>query len=335
MTNLAKALDFAFAGELRPLVDKLFVGPSLIFNAQFDALDALSFVEKEHMACEQGFRPEFLRLENAGYKVQPRFEPARTNAALVFAHRSGARSRSDLVRAHNMAKPGASLIVAGAKTDGIEALGKFTARTGPIEASISKSHCRIFVLKRGEANLAEAETQNRIGDYLTGPGMFSADGIDPGSKLLARFFDETVTGQVADLGSGWGYLSGEALKTNPAIEAIDLYEADYAAHEIAKQNVRTDSTQLRFFWRDVLTEIKQKRAYDSVIMNPPFHTSRKTEAELGQGFIRIASDTLKPGGRLLMVANRQLPYEKPLEAHFSKVEKLAEQNGYKVFMARR
>ena len=51
--------------------------------------------------------------------------------------------------------------------------------------------------------------------------------------------------------------------------------------------------------------------------------------------IRVASHALKPGGQLFMVANRQLPYERTLAQAFSKVTKLREEQGFKVFWARR
>ena len=52
-------------------------------------------------------------------------------------------------------------------------------------------------------------------------------------------------------------------------------------------------------------------------MNPPFHRGRAAEPEIGAGMIRAAAKALKPGGRLFMVANRQLPYETVLAAVFS------------------
>ncbi len=50
-------------------------------------------------------------------------------------------------------------------------------------------------------------------------------------------------------------------------------------------------------------------------------------------FIAAAARILKPGGRLLMVANRQLPYEAALTARFRQWERLHEDGFYKVVMA--
>jgi 16S rRNA (guanine1207-N2)-methyltransferase len=74
---------------------------------------------------------------------------------------------------------------------------------------------------------------------------------------------------------------------------------------------------------------------DTVIMNPPFHDEKKQAIALGQSFIANAAAMLKPGGRLLMVANAHLPYEDILAKHFKAVEKLHEGRGFKIFHAKR
>ena len=78
----------------------------------------------------------------------------------------------------------------------------------------------------------------------------------------------------------------------------------------------SQSIARNFFWIDLLSEPVERR-YDAIVMNPPFHRSRAAEPEIGAGMIRAAAKALKPGGRLFMVANRQLPYEPILSAAFS------------------
>ena len=51
--------------------------------------------------------------------------------------------------------------------------------------------------------------------------------------------------------------------------------------------------------------------------------------------IKAASSALKPGGRLLMVANRGLPYEQALKAGFKEVQELRNEGGFRVISARR
>jgi 16S rRNA (guanine1207-N2)-methyltransferase len=70
------------------------------------------------------------------------------------------------------------------------------------------------------------------------------------------------------------------------------------------------------------------------VMNPPFHQKREAEPDIGQRMIRTAGAALKPGGRLLMVANRQLPYEKTLSEVFSSHSEIARDGMFKVLDAR-
>jgi len=50
--------------------------------------------------------------------------------------------------------------------------------------------------------------------------------------------------------------------------------------------------------------------------------------------IEQAADALRPGGRLLLVANRHLPYEAALADGFDAVRELAARDGFKVVEAR-
>ena len=56
--------------------------------------------------------------------------------------------------------------------------------------------------------------------------MFSYKKIDEGSKLLATFLKNKITGEVADLCSGWGYLSVTTLQNNSKIKSISPEKTD-------------------------------------------------------------------------------------------------------------
>jgi len=157
--------------------------------------------------------------------------------------------------------------------------------------------------------------------------MFSARDIDKGSALLAEQFASKLHGRVADFGAGWGYLSAKALEAG--VEHIDLYESDYAALEAAKINAPGAAG---YNWCDITREAP-KGPFDTIIMNPPFHTSRAAEPALGQAFIEAASKALPQGGRLLMVANSRLPYEAVLTKHFRRFSALFHRDGFKVLEA--
>jgi 16S rRNA (guanine1207-N2)-methyltransferase len=112
-----------------------------------------------------------------------------------------------------------------------------------------------------------------------------------------------------------------------SISDLHLVEADHVALECARRNVA--DPRARFHWEDA-TRWAPDAPLDSVIMNPPFHTGRAGDPELGRSFIRAAAHMLKPRGNLYLVANLHLPYEAELAAHFIEVKELAGNNRFKI-----
>jgi 16S rRNA (guanine1207-N2)-methyltransferase len=166
--------------------------------------------------------------------------------------------------------------------------------------------------------------------HVTAPGVFSADGPDKGSVLLAKTLPVSLSGCVADLGAGWGYLSG-AILTHGGVTELDIVEASHAALTCAKANI--SDPRARFHWVDATTF--EGGPYDVIVTNPPFHTSRAGDPSLGAAFIAAAGRLLKPRGQLWLVANRHLPYEKIIEETFAEVRTLGHDPGFKIFHAAR
>lgn len=61
--------------------------------------------------------------------------------------------------------------------------------------------------------------------------------------------------------------------------------------------------------------------------------SRADRPDIGQRFIAVAAQALRPGGQLLLVANRHLPYEQVLNESFGQVRVAAERDGFKLISA--
>jgi len=100
--------------------------------------------------------------------------------------------------------------------------------------------------------------------------------------------------------------------------------------DCARNNV-TDA-RAQFHWTDATTWAGAK-GVDAIVMNPPFHTGRKADTDLGRAFIAAAARLLRPSGHLWMVANRHLAYEQELSTRFASVQEVGGDNRYKILQA--
>ncbi len=286
----------------------------------------------------QGFRPEYLALQRERRSVSAEPTGEQYDLAMVVAGRH--RRQNDLWIAEALArtKPGGTILVAGTKNDGIVSLRKRVAGLIPLDGSASKHHGIVFwIRKPADANaavaaLTPAPTQAQARFY-TVPGSFSADDVDRGSKLLADSLPGDLKGRVADFCAGWGYIAWR-LGDHEKIDAVDLYEADYAALEAARRNLDGLPRRLEFYWHDLVSEPVTTR-YDAIVMNPPFHRGRAAEPGIGLAMIRASHAALKPGGRLFLVANSGLPYEAALASLFKDGGQIVREAGFKVLWAKR
>ncbi len=284
---------------------------------------------KAALICEQRLRPDFLALRAVGYEPVAQL-PADTEVegCLVLLGKFRRLNEANIARAWRMTRVGGVVVVAGENRAGAASARKWLDRLVGGVDSRSKHHSAVFWCRRGEGPWPLGDSDDSPG------GWFSAAKPDAGSALLADRFDPRIAGAVADFGAGAGFLSGELLGRCPSIVSLDLFEADWAAlqaAEAALAGIDSDA-KCRFHWRDLTAE-PAGRQFDWIVMNPPFHSGMQTEPGLGKRFIEAAADALKPGGRLLMVANRKLPYEPTLNARFASSAPLYQGQGYKVIEA--
>ncbi|MBB3355168.1 16S rRNA (guanine1207-N2)-methyltransferase [Rhizobium sp. BK049] len=293
------------------------------------------------LSAVQGFRPLYRQLLAQRIEATPEIDGQDYDAALVLCTKHKGENEANLAAAITRTRAGGLIVVAGAKEDGIQPLRKRMEGFGLAIDHMPKYHGVAFWFGRpaetGEIVSKLAKAPVRVDDrFHAAAGMFSHDRIDAGSELLASRLPQDFAGDVADFGAGWGYLSVEMAQRSPGIARLDLYEANHAALEAAKDNLAENcpNAPVRFFWHDLASEpVKDK--YDLVIMNPPFHEGHAAEPSLGQAMIKAAASALRGNGRLMLVANRGLPYEPALAANFKESGETCRNARFKVLWAKK
>ncbi|WP_320200329.1 class I SAM-dependent methyltransferase [Agrobacterium sp. rho-13.3] len=295
-----------------------------------------------HIVGVQSFRPLYRALLAQGTEVTPDLSGEDYDAALILCGKHRGENENRLAEALKRVKAGGLIVAAGSKEDGIVTLRNTLGKLGIAADSTPKYHgVALWFRKPEDVSAAVAKlTQGAVtidGRFTALPGMFSHDRIDGGSELLVSRLPTDFDGNAADFGAGWGYLSVMLAAKSARTARIDLFEADWNALEYAKTNMLENCPRLtaRFFWQDLAAE-PPKEKYDLIIMNPPFHSNgQATEPALGQAMIKTAATALRSGGKLLMVANRGLPYETILSSDFRKSEELCRNSRFKVLSAQK
>lgn len=297
------------------------------------------------LLCEQSFKPDADALQRSGLVlIEPENADRTYPLVLLLPPRQRDEARSLMARAITLTAPGGRIVACMSNNEGARSAEADLARlAGPL-TTMTKNKCRVFWSEPLQAAADPAlarqwrslDAVRPIGDgrFVSRPGVFAWDRIDSASALLAAHLPAGLAGRAADLGAGFGYLSAELLARCPGITALDLYEAEARALDLARHNLAAFEARaaLGYCWHDVTTGLPH--SYDVIVSNPPFHTgSRAERPDIGRRFILAAAASLNSRGCLWLVANRHLPYEAVLNSSFGRVRTVAQQHGYKILEA--
>lgn len=312
---------------------------ALFLNAE----DCAGLADFDAALCYQPFKPYADRLTARGFAMVAEDDfPAGVDVCLVAVPKNMVEARWMIARGLQALRAGGVLVAAADNKAGGGRLLKLLKEFGVAGVmSESRNKCRVVwadIDAFDGVAVAEALACGAVqpvldGAYMSQPGVFGWNKIDAGSALLVEHFPDEFSGHGADFGCGYGYLSRAVMARGPKVKALHAIDADARAVELCAQNVEG----VNGLWADIVDgnglPVEIKGRLDFIVMNPPFHEGKATDAGIGSGFLERAALALKKKGVLWVVANAHLPYERALDAHFFSHERLAQQNGFKVFRA--
>jgi 16S rRNA (guanine1207-N2)-methyltransferase len=262
---------------------------------------------------------------------------------LVRIQKGRAATWQDLIQAWDLLADGGRLLVTGANDLGISTWVKrlASALSQPGEVLANHSRARVAVFRRSGSHrlvspdvvsdqvplwpatwdraLIPSSGRNGADGVIpllrVPPGVFSHGELDAGTTLLLERLAQVPSAtRVLDLGCGAGHLGIHALLRWPSASGC-FVDADARAVAAVSGNLADPSVGVRDWaqvaWWDV-SEPLPATGFDLILCNPPCHAGTTTDLATAQAMFRHAVAALTPTGQLIVVANRNLPYESDL-----------------------
>ncbi len=166
-------------------------------------------------------------------------------------------------------------------------------------------------------------------NFMTDAGVFSKGELDAGSRLLLDALP-ALTGDVLDLGCGWGAIGVAIAKANKAAN-VTMADVNHRALGLCKENCTRNGVSAEVIESDGMAAV-MGRTFDAVVTNPPIRAGKQVIYKM----FADAAKSLNPGGALYLVIRKQQGAEscvKYLKTLYAEVEKLDKSAGFWVLKA--
>lgn len=245
-------------------------------------------------------------------------------------------------------KPGAPLVIAGHKNEGIKTfIEKITALMGA-EKHIEKEgtsyssmihKCADYsptqALDDSDYTQLRAIAQDSGLNILSKPGLFGWNKIDAGSALLIEQLRQTefsgpLPKTCLDLGCGYGYLTLAAARL-PRCREVErwlLTDNNAAALRAAQYNLYTQGLHGEVIPADAGSQVQEP--VELMLCNPPFHQGFSVDGDLTDKFLRSAHRLLQTKGEAFFVVNQFIPLERKAADLFHEINLLVNNGSFKV-----
>lgn len=165
--------------------------------------------------------------------------------------------------------------------------------------------------------------------FASQPGVFSARGLDSGTRLLIDGMKISPKARVLDLGCGYGAIGIVAAKLATA-GRVTLVDSDIRATRLAQHNLALNGiSNAEVILGDGVHDLPPKSRFEVVVSNPPTHSGREVLDDMVAGAYKV----LRPRGSLYLVINRLLSLRQEVNRVFGNSEVIAREKGFIVIKA--
>lgn len=168
--------------------------------------------------------------------------------------------------------------------------------------------------------------------FTTDAGVFSRGEVDFGTDVLLRALPDPLTGDILDVGCGWGAIGVTVGKKYPACR-VTMTDVNERAAELALANAKSNGVDARVLTGDSLMPVGDRR-FDWILTNPPIRAGK----QVIYGIFAAAKEHLTPGGEMYLVIRRQQGADsavKYLKSLFGDVQTIEKSGGFHVIRCRR
>jgi 16S rRNA (guanine1207-N2)-methyltransferase len=279
--------------------------------------------------------------------------PMQVEKAIIISPKGRDYARGLLWSAYQVLVPGGHVLMIGGNNEGVKTVIKDAeALYGNSNLLAYKQRVRIATAQKTQpvahhypaawgddptqVSTLDIEAPYGLLTLATLPGVFSWRKLDDGTRLLLqqqRLHDFAQGRSVLDVGCGNGVIGCVLGQVARSVLMVDDSKLACGCATLSAEYNNLHNAQIEP--ADVYSALENRddAQVDLIVSNPPFHQGFNVQTSVARRIITAAPQHLAPGGRLLLVANAFLPYEKLLREHFSQVTQLANDNKYVVLEA--
>ena len=161
--------------------------------------------------------------------------------------------------------------------------------------------------------------------FETDAGVFSRGEVDTGTRLLLEALPETLSGEVLDLGCGWGVIGISIARVWPETH-VTMADVNLRALELSRENAKSNHAVVDCVESDGMAALSG-RVFNTIVTNPPIRAGKQVIYQM----FSDAAKQLAPDGALYLVVRKQQGAEsciRYLQTLFPSVEKIQRSGGF-------